>query len=411
MKKFFKRQSPLGRRRWGQVGVLALAVFAFTLVRVQLRSTRDDGEERLAYLAQRISHHDYMGVAPGHPFDGEWRLGVLSTSSIAATNLAMRDPSKRAENARLVSQWARLLASDEVRAYDTKQWGSDALETLARSEAHAGYLGHLLLAMDAACLLGGERDEQLHRAIVDSLARRIANAPEGLIETYPGEIYVPDNVVVMAGIMQFDVCMGFSPAAPPAERGRAEHAPLYERWEKLMRARWIDEDNGLLVFAPGQPARGSGAAWNSFFLPLVNPAFAAEQSPRMWRTFGDSALAGWLGGIDEAKPGDARGGDVDSGPLILGVSPSATGFALADATLRDRPERDAILHTAELVGFTWGGQYVFSPLVGDAITLAAKTMTPWRKLESSQKDYYGVVTTPYDRSLPRSADDGPEGGP
>lgn len=389
MKKFLKR-----------LAVLTLALLAFTLVRVQVRSTRDDADERLAYLASRISHHDYMGVAPGHPFDGEWRLGVLSTSSIAATNLAMRDPSRRAENARLVSQWARLLASDEVRAYDTKQWGADALETLARSEAHAGYLGHVLLAMDAACLLGGERDEQLHRAIVDSLARRIATAPEGLIETYPGEIYVPDNVVVMAGIMQFDVC-----------EGRAEHAAVYERWERLMRARWIDEDNGLLVFAPGQPARGSGAAWNSFFLPLVNEQFAAEQSPRMWRTFGDSALAGWLGGIDEAKPGDLRGGDVDSGPLILGVSPSATGFALADATLRDRPERDAILHTAELVGFTWGGQYVFSPLVGDAITLAARTMTRWRKLESSQKDYYGVVTTPYDRSLPRRADFGPEGGP
>lgn len=389
MKTFFKR-----------VAVLFAVLLVVTVLRVQLRATRDDADERLAYLAERISHHDMTGVAPGHPFDGEWRLGVLSTSSIAATNLAMRDPSKREAHARLVSQWAKLLASDEVRAYDTKQWGADALQTLGRSEAHAGYLGHVALAMDAACLLGGERDEALHRAIIDALARRIATAPEGLIETYPGEIYVPDNVVVMAAIMQFDAC-----------QGRAEHAELFERWERVVRARWTDADNGLLVFAPGQPARGSGAAWNAFFLPLVNGELAAEQSPRLWRTFGDEALGGWLGGIAEAKPGDARGGDVDSGPLILGVSPSATGFALADATLRDLPQRDAILHTAELVGVTWSGHYVFSPLVGDAITLAARTMTPWRKLESSQKNYYGVVTTPYDRSLPRSADLGPEGGP
>ncbi|MFT3710581.1 MAG: hypothetical protein QM817_23400 [Archangium sp.] len=388
MKKFMRR-----------FAVLCLALVGVNVARVQAFATSENEEERLDALASRISHHDW-GVAPGHPFDGEWRLGVLSTSAIAATNLSMRDPATREKHARQVEQWARLLASDEVRAYDTKQWGADALLTFERSEAHAGYLGHVALAMDAACLLGGERDEELHRRMIDALARRIATAPEALIETYPGEIYAPDNVVVMAAIMQFDAC----------ERS-TEHAALYERWERVLRERWIDPDNGMLVFAPGQPARGSGAAWNSFFLPLVNASFAEEQSKRMWRTFGDEGLGGWLGGIREAKPGDARGGDVDSGPLILGVSPSATGFALADATLRDRPERVAILHTAELVGVTFGGAYVFSPLVGDSITLAARTMAPWKKLESSQKDYYGVVTTPYDRSLPRRADFGPEAGP
>jgi hypothetical protein len=46
------------------------------------------------------------------------------------------------------------------------------------------------------------------------------------------------------------------------------------------------------------------------------------------------------------------------------------------------------------VGVTFGGAYLFSPLVGDSITLAARTAIPWKKLESSQNDYYGVVTTP-----------------
>jgi hypothetical protein len=127
---------------------------------------------------------------------------------------------------------------------------------------------------------------------------------------------------------------------------------------------------------------------------LADEGLAAEQSALMWSTFGDEALFGWLGGLREAKAGDARGGDVDSGPLVLGVSPSATGFALADATLRGRGERTALLHTAELVGVSWGARYVFSPLVGDSIVLAAKTATPWRKLELSQNDYHGAVVTP-----------------
>lgn len=69
---------------------------------------------------------------------------------------------------------------------------------------------------------------------------------------------------------------------------------------------------------------------------------------------------------------DGRG-DVDSGPLVLGLSPSATGFALAGA---DPALRRGLLHTAELVGCTvpWNGRhFLFGPLVGDAAVLAART--------------------------------------
>lgn len=199
------------------------------------------------------------------------------------------------------------------------------------------------------------------------MARRIDASPTGLIETYPGETYLPDNVVVLASLMQFDACVG-----------EARHAELKSRWLGKLRARWLDADNGVLVFAPGQRARGSGAAWNSFYLPFVDERFAADQSERTWVTFGDTALGGWLHGIREWPVGEPRGGDVDSGPLVMGVSPSATGFALADATLRGRnAQQQGILRTAELVGVSWNGRYLASPLVGDAIVLAAKTMTRW----------------------------------
>lgn len=351
-----------------RLAVLAVALLVLTIVRVECATAdRAESEQRLDYVAKRIADGSLPGVAPGHPFDGEWTLGTLSMASVAATNLAIRHPETRAVRAKQVSDWAARLASEEARAYDTKQWGSDAMATLDRSEAHAGYLGHVVLALDAACLLGGARDVALHERLVTALARRIAEAPSGLIETYPGEIYVPDNVVVMASLVQFDACVG-----------EPRHAELTAQWLEKLKTRWLDPHNGILVFAPGQPARGSGAAWNSFYLPFVDEAFAAEQSERTWATFGDTALGGWLHGIREWPVGHEGGGDVDSGPLVMGVSPSATGFALADATLRGRAaQQTGILRTAELVGVTWSGKYLSAPLVGDAIVLAARTMTRW----------------------------------
>jgi hypothetical protein len=254
-----------------------------------------------------------------------------------------------------------------VRGYDTREWGADSLATLDAPEGHAGYLGHVVLALDAACLLGGERDEGLHAQLVEALARRMREAPTGLIETYPGETYMADNVVVMASLRQYDACTG-----------EPRHAAFIAAWLEVVRKRWSDAENGLLVFGPGQRARGSGAAWNAFYLPLLDDGFAAHQSERLWATFGDTALGGWLGGIREHPRGVEGRGDVDSGPLIAGVSPSATGFALADAVLRGHDGwASSIRRTAELTGLSWRGRYLAAPLVGDAIVLAARTATPW----------------------------------
>lgn len=351
-------------KRLRRFGVFFVIFTLLNVVRVQACASRDDSEARYAYVAERIERHQLPGLAPGHPFDGEWTLITVSEAVASSVHLAVRHPEKRETYARNASDWARLLASPEVRAYDMKQWGNDPLTTLNTNDAHAGYLGHVALAMDAACLLGGERDEQLHDEIVNALARRFEDSERGLLETYPAETYLPDNVVAMAGIAQYDVCIG----AP-------RHRELIDAWLAKLKKHWLDD--GVLVFAPGQPARGSGAAWNSFYLPLIDEVFAAEQSERMWTKFGDTTVAGWLGGIREWPVGVERDGDVDSGPLVFGISPSATGYALGDAVKRDRPIAAAILRNAEFTGVTFNGRYALSPLVGDAITLASRTTVKW----------------------------------
>lgn len=368
--------------------LVALSVVLLSIIRVHACAATDDTVARYAYVAERIHRHQLPGLAPGHPFDGEWAVVTISSASMAALQLATTNPSQRSDYARDASDFARLLASPELRAYDTKQWGADAFDS---REGHAGYMGHLVLTMDVACLLGGERDEALHAQLADLLARRVG---AGLLETYPGETYVPDNVVVLAALAQYDACTG-----------TPTHRPLITAWLSAAKRDWLDEENGLLTFAPGQRARGSGAAWNALYLPLVDEPFAAEQSEKLWTTFGDTAAGGWLGGIREWPRGTEGGEDVDSGPLVFGISPSATGYALSDAVLRDRPERDALLRTAELTGVTIGGRYLFSPLVGDAITLAARTATRWPTKPMSSNQVSITLLAPSGRhdQSPRTA--------
>jgi hypothetical protein len=74
-------------------------------------------------------------------------------------------------------------------------------------------------------------------------------------------------------------------------------------------------------------------------------------------------------------------GDVDSGPLVFGLSPAATGFAIAGARCSGNEDlARALERTAEIVGTTvpsWHGRtYLFAPLVGDAVILAMRAGPP-----------------------------------
>ncbi len=352
--------------------VLAVAVLFAHLARAALAPAvgTSDTEARLRYLERRIAARDDTGLAPGHPFDGEWRLLTLSNAIVAATNAAFREPSTRERQAARVVAWTTRLESGEVRAYDAKEWGGeDAFAALGTTHAHAGYLGHVLLAEGAACLLGVPVDPVRHDAVAASLARRLADSGTGLLETYPGEVYVTDNVVTAAGLALHDRC-----------RGAASHQALLRAWIERLRRERVDASTGVLVFAPGQPGRGAGAAWNSLYLPLLDEVFAEDQARALREGF-SAQLAPLVSGIREWPRGVEGPGDVDSGPLVLGLSLSATGYGVAAAvTLGDDAWRDRLLATAELAGASVGladRRYLTAPLVGDSVVLAAKTATRW----------------------------------
>ncbi|MGC4118287.1 MAG: hypothetical protein QM765_27790 [Myxococcales bacterium] len=379
-----RRLKILGGTLLALVLVKALWFFTFRTdgARLLAGEERTDLMARRAYLVHRLLQEktDAQGMkTPGGIFSGEWFVGSLSMTAAACTNLAFLYPDTRAQAVAEIDQLVVRALEPAAREFDKGMWrGEDALDSLAGPNGHIGYLGHVALMLDERRLLAGpgaaDPHGELGGRIVEALARRMAASPSSHLETYPDEVYAMDNAVVAAAIALHDLGTG------------EDHRAVLDRWIGTTRAGLLDPETGLVSFSlgkdgrPNQRSRGSGVCWNSFFLPFVDQAFAAGQFDRIREHLVDRPLG--IVGAREVRRGSSFVGDVDSGPVLLGLSPSGTGFCLAGARhAGDARLLGELLDTAELAGFTWqwNGErrYLLAPFVGDAIVLAMKTAVLW----------------------------------
>lgn len=304
-------------------------------------------------------------------FDAEWLFGTYMMAAMGfgqvAAGLPDGDPARGEMLARMDRCLVRLGESD-VAAFDTGKWGESALATLEDGHGHAAYLGYYDLALALRTRLGPHPLSSRAEAISAALAQRLDG--EGLIETYPGERYPVD---MASGVAAIGVL------ADARERPRP---PVVAAWLRRLDEDFIDADSGLLIQSlrpSGRPLdapRGSGTALASYFLSFIDPQRARSLHQAAERSLGDQILG--FGALHEYPDGHEGTGDIDSGPLIVGYSISATGFALAGAKRYGAPNRFAALWaTTRLFGlprrrgralhFATGG-----PL-GDAILFAMLT--------------------------------------
>ena len=134
--------------------------------------------------------------------------------------------------------------------------------------------------------------------------------------------------------------------------------------------------------------RGSSQVYLLSFLPELDPAFSRDQYLRFRQRF----VADWLGyrPVREYAFGTTGRGDVDSGPLILGISPSATVVSIAAARANadwELAKRNIVL--SETIGFPWSSgnekQFAFGKiLVADAFLAWGKSLVPWTKSSADQ---------------------------
>lgn len=331
------------------------------------------------HVAATVAHgvNDADFTSDSALFRGEWQFGTYQMAALGLLQTCREHPELAAELRPGIEHAIAGLLSPAVRAFDTQSWGEDALASLDGPHGHAAYLGYLnlVLTLDRATF-ADSRHTALNDRISAALARRIRAAPHQIIETYPDEAYPVDNASGTAALLLHQRLTG------------TDHSAAIAGTLECFRTRWRDRRTGLLLQAidhrSGQPTdrgRASGTALAAYFLALADPHLARPYFGSLRTHLAGSILG--FGYVDEYAAGEQGGGDIDSGPLIFGMSPSGTGFTIATArAFGDRSLYVSLARTAYLMGapVTDGDERFFitgGPL-GNAIMLAMFTAQPAR---------------------------------
>jgi len=125
---------------------------------------------------------------------------------------------------------------------------------------------------------------------------------------------------------------------------------------------------------PHDAPRGSGTGLAAYFAGFAERFVARELANGLLRH--ESTLFGF-GAVREYADGHRGWGDVDSGPVILGVSVAATGFSLAVARAHGRYDSfERVYRTTALFGVPFRGRFLTGGAIGNALMLALLTSGP-----------------------------------
>lgn len=353
---------------------------------------KDDILERAAWLVKEIDVAPdalirKMPEAIGEEYRGEWAIYCCSMLCHGLANISRLYPETKPRCMEIIPQLIDIVNTPEIRAYDTRAWGEDAILTLKGRKSHMTYLSILSWMITDYRLLGGDsRYDTLLHGCCEALVRRMKESRFDLnLLSFPRkQIFIADMLVAIVALRNYGRLFG------------GQYKDVVEAWLRNAKDLWTMPYNGLLAATlPGESryarkaeVRGSSAGLNCSYLTLIDPAFASDQYRRMMRRlYGEAEFKGEkVYGIREyerynpdfkLKPGDA-------GMVIKGLSCGGTAFALGAATyLGDWTMRSKILRTADLAGGTvrqgrmrhYRMGEIF--MVGEATMLAMRTNIPW----------------------------------
>nr|WP_221383076.1 hypothetical protein [Actinoplanes polyasparticus] len=224
-------------------------------------------------------------------------------------------------------------------------------------------------ARDAAQVRAFDEDSAAIAAAFDA-------SPTPFLASYPGQAWPVDSTVAMASLRLHDKL----------------RTPAYDvtviRWLANVQAR-LDPATQLIPHTAdadtGEPTSGAQGTSQSIinrFLPEIDPELARQQYTR-FRTWFLAAPLGLGPTVREHPVGTDGPSNVDSGPLVLGVSLSATVVTIGAAKVHgDESLADGLARFGEVAGlpvYTPGTKrYAFGAApVGDAFLAWSKSARPW----------------------------------
>lgn len=333
---------------------------------------------RANYLISKVatSPKQLMDAMPRQipsQFQGEWAIYSCSMTCKALANIAALYPQNvyKEQIARIIS----IAMSVEIRGYDAERWDEDPFKGLDGNVSHLSYYSHLAWMIGEYKLLYNDNQfDTLYHSLCRAMYRRISDSPILNIPTYPFEqIYIPDMLVAIVALNIYS----------KVYNGR--YQDLVQKWMDAAKREWMDQETGLLasLMSTGGTIspmiKGSYSALNCYYLSLIDIEFAKQQFQILKKYFKQTLP--FIAGIKEYHTKKCLFGlDIDAGPIVFGLSPSGTGFAIGAATMcKDSKFRKQLLRTAEIAGSTvsYNGKshYLLAnvALVGEAIMLAMRT--------------------------------------
>jgi hypothetical protein len=200
-------------------------------------------------------------------------------------------------------------------------------------------------------------------------------SPTPFLAAYPGESWPVDSTVAIASLRLHDKLV----------------TPRFDvtaiRWLANVQAR-LDPATGLMPHTAdvdtGEPTSGAQGTSQSLinrFLPEIDAPFATQQYTR-FRTWFLAAPLGLGPAVREHPTGVNGPENVDSGPLLLGVSLSATVVTIGAAKVHGDSLAGGLARFGEVAGLPvstpWTKRYAFGAApIGDAFLAWSKSARPW----------------------------------
>ena len=356
---------------------IALILFVLFLnLRLYSTSVLPKNNEALprTILAQLKSNRFAIDHGAGEKMQGLFPEGFYfcyALHGLTWINVALRD-SSYSDRAIAESEWCLgHLESEEGKAAFPQGLAPE------RGMFYSSWKAHLLAGI--VLLDQGRDQEQLGRlrSECDSIADALRKSSTPFLASYIDQSWPCDTVPAIHAMKMYDHVTG-------EERYR----DLIEQWLKETKSR-LDPQTGLIPHfcradngQPIQTARATSQVIMLRFLVDVEPEFADEQYKIFRREF-YAPLLGLPGFREHPSQSKLQGGDVDSGPLVLGRSLSATvsGMGIAQV-FGDQAQSEAISACGESAGFPWTQNehksYVAKVMpIGDIMVAYNHSSLPW----------------------------------